>query len=71
MIQRQLKLPFKFNTDIDMSGVIRQREEILAAFIAKYGLQPDEIEQVYHTTRDGWTYYVRKRTKIDRRKKHV
>lgn len=41
------------------SEVIAQREEILRAFIAKYGCQPDEIEQIIQTTCDGVRWYVR------------
>jgi len=38
-----------------------QRDEILSAFIAKYKLQPEEVEQVIVTHRDGIRFYVRKR----------
>ena len=44
-------------------AVTAQREEILTAFVAKYGFEPDECEQVWE--RDPWDgterYYVRKR----------
>lgn len=41
--------------------IAAQREEILCAFIAKYGLEPDEIEQVCVLTINGFRWYVRKR----------
>jgi len=41
--------------------VYGQREEILKAFIAKYGYAPDEIEQVEQHTSTGMIWYVRKR----------
>lgn len=41
--------------------VIAQREEILQAFIAKYGMQPDEIEQVEQRTETGWRWWVQPR----------
>ncbi len=41
--------------------IAQQREEILRAFIAKYGWQPDEIEQVQEYRLDGVHWYVRKR----------
>ncbi len=41
-----------------------QREEILRAFIAKYGWEPDECEQVLEMTESGGTrWYVRRKTK--------
>ncbi len=40
----------------------QQREEILRAFIAKYGWQPDEVEQVQEYRLDGVRWYVRKRS---------
>ena len=41
--------------------LLAQRNEILAAFIAKYGYEPDEIEQVERMTENGWIWYVTKR----------
>lgn len=38
--------------------VMVQREEILKAFIAKHGFEPDEAIQV----QDGLKWYIRKRT---------
>lgn len=32
--------------EIKIKGVLAQREEILTAFVAKYGFQPDECEQI-------------------------
>lgn len=45
-----------------LARIMEQREEILCAFVAKYGCQPDEAEQVQGTLPDGapcWS--VRKR----------
>lgn len=45
--------------------VIQQREEILEAFIAKYAIQPDDIEQVQQTNADSSTSWsVRARGSI-------
>lgn len=45
--------------------VMQNREEILTAFIAKYGCEPDEIEQIMetdHQNRIHW--YVKKKSSI-------
>jgi hypothetical protein len=44
-----------------VTSVMGQREEILRAFIAKYGFQPDEAEQVEQDTPTGRRWYVRRR----------
>jgi hypothetical protein len=41
--------------------VIAQREEITRAFIAKYGIEPDEIEQVKERGVYEIVWYVRRR----------
>ena len=41
------------------AAVMTQREEILRAFTAKYGLPPDEVEQVERRTGDSVVWYVR------------
>lgn len=41
--------------------IYAQREEILEAFIAKYGCEPDECEQVVEKTLNGMRWFVRKR----------
>jgi hypothetical protein len=41
--------------------VIAQREEITRAFIAKYGIEPDEIEQVEERGVYEIVWYVRRR----------
>lgn len=41
--------------------VIAQREEILRAFVARYGMQPDEIEQIEQRTATGWRWWVQPR----------
>jgi hypothetical protein len=38
--------------------VTAQREEILEAFIAKYGCGPDELIQVEQRTENGWRWWV-------------
>ena len=39
------------------------KEEILRAFIAKYGYQPDEVEQVVENTPTGTIWSVRKKVR--------
>lgn len=46
-----------------IDNILKQREEILTAFIAKYGYDPDKIEQITENTVDGMKWYVRKRIK--------
>ena len=52
-----------------LDEIWKQREEILAAFVAKYGIDdPANIEQVIQPTpigsnRDGYVWYVRRRKK--------
>jgi hypothetical protein len=41
--------------------ISEQREEILTAFVAKYGCGPDECEQVVQRSPDGEKYWVRLR----------
>lgn len=41
--------------------VMEQREEILTAFIAKYGMHPDEVEQIEQYTSEGIVWSVRKK----------
>jgi len=43
--------------DKAVTAVMAQREEILRAFVAKYGFQPDEAMQV--STPNGW--YITRR----------
>jgi hypothetical protein len=43
--------------------ISEQREEILTAFVAKYGCGPDECEQVVQRSPDGEKYWVRLRAK--------
>jgi hypothetical protein len=44
---------------------LAQREEILAAFVAKYGFQPDEAIQVEQRQLDGCSYWwVERRSKV-------
>ena len=44
-----------------LNSINEQREEILEAFVAKYGFQPDECEQVYEETLNGFKWSVRKK----------
>lgn len=41
-----------------LERVRAQREEILEAFLAKYGCQPDEIVQIEKRTENGWRWWV-------------
>ena len=42
-------------------SIMTQREEILTAFIAKYGCDPSKIEQVMEFTHDKVIWYIRKK----------
>jgi len=44
--------------ELKLIKIIEQREEILSAFIAKYGCQPDEIVQVEQHTANGVRWYL-------------
>ena len=48
-------------TMAEWHGVMAQREEVLRAFIAKYGCHPDEVTQVVQNTMDGCVWHVEKR----------
>lgn len=41
-----------------VDAILAQREEILTAFVAKYGCDPDNIVQVYEMTNNGGRYWV-------------
>lgn len=45
----------------ELRAIIMQREEIIRAFIAKYGCQPNEIEQIEELTETGRRWYLRKK----------
>lgn len=71
-IIRMENLYFKMQDENDVSpitdfvnkywqSVIENREEILRAFIAKYGYEPDEVEQIEQHTPGLIRWYVRKR----------
>lgn len=51
----------QFNAQDFIREITKQREEIIEAFIAKYGTNPDEIEQVVESTPTQIIWYVRKR----------
>ena len=46
-----------------LNAIHVQREEILRAFVAQYGCEPDEVEQVEQNTPTGKIWFVRKRDK--------
>lgn len=49
--------------------ILNQREEILTAFVAKYGCQPEDIIQVIQTVdKDTQIFYVTQRKPIDQLK---
>jgi len=41
--------------------IMAQREEIIEAFIAKYGIEPDELLQVQRETPTGQTWSIERR----------
>ena len=44
-----------------VTGLMEQREEILKAFIAKYGIEPDDVEQVFEHEGDKIIWRVRRK----------
>lgn len=46
--------------------VMRDREEILTAFIAKHGCGPDDVIQIEQRNADGLRWYVRMKDDLDR-----
>jgi hypothetical protein len=48
-----------------LKEIYAQRDEILEAFIAKYGFEPDECEQVIQYTEDSIIFSIRRRIKDD------
>ena len=52
--------PINQAADEACARIMAQREEILEAFIAKYGVEPHEIEQVEQRMEDGsFRWFVR------------
>jgi hypothetical protein len=45
--------------------VYAQREEILTAFVAKYGCGPEEAVQVFQACPEGFRFWVEKRISSD------
>lgn len=45
-----------------VGGLREQREEIAKAFLAKYGLEPNEVEQIVEQIPDGFRWFIRKKT---------
>jgi hypothetical protein len=54
-----------------INNILDQREEILKAFIAKWGYEPDEVEQVHEKQPYGDIYYIQKRETSDSRKENI
>jgi len=60
----------KFVSPIDVKAFLRsavdkvyeQREEILAAFVAKHGFDPDKAEQVEERSENGVRWFIRDRS---------
>jgi predicted secreted protein len=52
--------------DLDFMG---QREEVARAFVAKYGMEPDEVVQVVEATSTGFKWYLKKREGEVKKKK--
>lgn len=52
-IERELQIAFR--------KVMAQREEILEAFVAKWGFSPEETVQIIHRTSAGEKFWVEKR----------
>ena len=46
-----------------VGGIRAQREEITKAFLAKYELEPNEVEQIIEQMPDGIRWYIRKKTR--------
>ena len=46
-----------------INSILSQREEIVKAFIAKYGFAPEEAEQVCQQTSEGIIWFIRKKQK--------
>ncbi len=44
-----------------LDGIYSQREEILRAFLAKYGCDPDEVVQFEETTPTGTKWWVERK----------
>ncbi len=56
-ISQALRATIKEQTE----RILSQREEVLSAFIAKYGCDPDQIEQVEVQNQDGTTTWFLRR----------
>lgn len=55
-------LQIKSKVETKLKEAREQKEEILTAFLAKYGYEPDEVMQVEQHNPDGSiTWFVRKR----------
>lgn len=65
---------FDTQTKETVKKIYAQREEILTAFVAKYGCEPDQVEQVLEMQPTKMIFYVQKRRpdpKCSRCKKHI
>jgi hypothetical protein len=61
--QSSLKVSTRADRKKAVEGILAQRDEILKAFIAKYGLPPEECEQVLYQdpVNGNYHWYIRKR----------
>ncbi len=70
--QASMEEAIKNNADLNqeavkaMKRIMEQREEILEAFVAKYGFDPDEAVQVeFKTPQGNYAWMVRKKMETD------
>lgn len=50
---------------LELTAITAQREEICRAFLAKYGCEPDALEQVIQHLPDGTVWFVRPRPEVE------
>lgn len=63
-LQSDIQKLIELKTKTLIDGIHAQREEILSAFVAKYGFEPDRAMQVIKHSQDGTTteWYIRQLT---------
>lgn len=62
MNYRGHKKSLSLNMQQILKSILKQRKEILTAFIAKYNCQPEEAEQIIQHDKDGNILYcIRKK----------
>ena len=64
--KKKEQLAQKRAIDDYMVKVFECREEILTAFVAKYGVGPEDVVQVEKKTDEGVIFYVRAKTEYER-----